>query len=180
MSAAHAIDAEVRLYDRLFTVPEPDAEGDFKTFINPQSLEVVTAKCEPSLGEAQPELRYQFERPGLFRARSGFTARTNSFSIAPSPFATPRAKEAKRADCWWIEQSLLDLTIAVVDLRIARRSWPIHPGIPAKFAGQSIYVHTNLLTHMTQRVLPSMKPRPTMGRLRPRNSWPGVRFNQSG
>ncbi len=66
VSAAHAIDAEVRLYDRLFTVPEPDADGDFKSFINPHSLEVVTAKCEPSLGEATPELRYQFERLAYF------------------------------------------------------------------------------------------------------------------
>ncbi len=66
VSAAHAIDAEVRLYDRLFTVPEPDADGDFKAFINPHSLEVVTAKCEPSLGEANPELRYQFERLAYF------------------------------------------------------------------------------------------------------------------
>src|SRR5205814_2312779 len=46
VSAPHAIDAEVRLYDRLFTVPEPDADGDFKSFLNPNSLEVVTAKCE--------------------------------------------------------------------------------------------------------------------------------------
>jgi glutaminyl-tRNA synthetase len=77
VSAAHAIDAEVRLYDRLFTVPEPDsasakssgatgADGDFKSFINPQSLEVVTAKCEPALKEARPEERYQFERLGYF------------------------------------------------------------------------------------------------------------------
>src|SRR5205085_1242977 len=66
VSAAHAIDAEARLYDRLFTVPEPDADGDFKTFINPNSLEVVTAKCEPSLQEAVSELRYQFERLGYF------------------------------------------------------------------------------------------------------------------
>jgi len=66
VSAAQAIDAEVRLYDRLFTVPEPDADGDFKTLINPHSLEVVTAKCEPSLGEAKPELRYQFERLAYF------------------------------------------------------------------------------------------------------------------
>lgn len=66
VSAPHAIDAEVRLYDRLFTVPEPDSEGNFKSFINPNSLEVVTAKCEPSLGEARPELRYQFERLAYF------------------------------------------------------------------------------------------------------------------
>jgi glutaminyl-tRNA synthetase len=66
VSAAHALDAEVRLYDRLFTVPEPDAGGDFKQFLNPHSLEVVTAKCEPALKEAWPELRYQFERLGYF------------------------------------------------------------------------------------------------------------------
>src|SRR6266540_27635 len=77
VSAANAIDAEVRLYDRLFTVPEPDsasAEGsgvtgppcDFKSFSNPNSLEVVKAKCEPALAEARPEERYQFERLGYF------------------------------------------------------------------------------------------------------------------
>jgi glutaminyl-tRNA synthetase len=66
VSASDAVDAEVRLYDRLFTVAEPDAEGDFKKFINPHSLEIVTAKCEPSLAEAKPELRYQFERLGYF------------------------------------------------------------------------------------------------------------------
>ena len=66
VSAAHAIEAEVRLYDRLFTVSEPDVGGDFKTFINPHSLEVVTAKCEPALAEARPPERYQFERLGYF------------------------------------------------------------------------------------------------------------------
>jgi glutaminyl-tRNA synthetase len=66
VSAAHAADLPVQLYDRLFTVPEPDAGGDFKQFLNPHSLETVTAKCEPSLREARPELRYQFERLGYF------------------------------------------------------------------------------------------------------------------
>jgi glutaminyl-tRNA synthetase len=66
VSAQHALDTEVRLYDRLFTVPEPDADGDFKSFINPHSLEIVTAKCEPLLGEAKPALRYQFERLAYF------------------------------------------------------------------------------------------------------------------
>ncbi len=66
VSAAHAIEAEVRLYDRLFTVSEPDASGDFKSFINPNSLEVVNAKCEPALANARPEERYQFERLGYF------------------------------------------------------------------------------------------------------------------
>ena len=45
---------------------EPDAEGDFKKHLNPHSLEVVTAKCEPSLLDAKSELRYQFERLGYF------------------------------------------------------------------------------------------------------------------
>ena len=66
VSAAHAVDAEVRLYERLFTVAEPDADGDFKKHLNPHSLEVVTAKLEPSLREAKAELRYQFERIGYF------------------------------------------------------------------------------------------------------------------
>jgi glutaminyl-tRNA synthetase len=66
VSTTQAIEAEVRLYERLFTVPEPDAAGDFKAHLNPQSLEVVTAKCEPSLANASPDLRYQFERLGYF------------------------------------------------------------------------------------------------------------------
>ncbi len=66
VSAPHAIDAEVRLYDRLFTVPEPDSEGDFKANINPHSLEIITAKCEPSLKHANADTRYQFERLAYF------------------------------------------------------------------------------------------------------------------
>jgi glutaminyl-tRNA synthetase len=69
VSAAHAIDAECRLYDRLFTVPEPDATGDFKSNINPHSLEIVTGKLEPAVAEAmagRPDVRYQFERLGYF------------------------------------------------------------------------------------------------------------------
>jgi glutaminyl-tRNA synthetase len=66
VSAAQASDVEVRLYDRLFSVSEPDASGDFKSFINPNSLEVVSAKCEPALASARPEERYQFERLGYF------------------------------------------------------------------------------------------------------------------
>jgi glutaminyl-tRNA synthetase len=66
VSASHAVDAEVRLYDRLFQVPEPDADGDFKKHINPNSLQVLIAKCEPSMQEAFPDVRYQFERLGYF------------------------------------------------------------------------------------------------------------------
>jgi len=74
VSAAHARDAEVRLYDRLFTAPEPDATGDFKSFINPHSLEVASAKCEPALAEATREKRYQFERLGYFTLDPDSTA----------------------------------------------------------------------------------------------------------
>jgi glutaminyl-tRNA synthetase len=70
VSAAHAVDAEVRLYDRLFTAEHPGAgDTDFLTQLNPQSLEVVRgAKVEPSLGRASPGDRFQFERLGYFCA----------------------------------------------------------------------------------------------------------------
>jgi glutaminyl-tRNA synthetase len=66
VSAAHALEAEVRLYDRLFTVAEPDAGGDFKQHLNPHSLETLTARCEPALWDSQTDLRYQFERLAYF------------------------------------------------------------------------------------------------------------------
>jgi glutaminyl-tRNA synthetase len=66
VSTVCAIAAAVRVHDRLFTAAEPDADGDFKKNINPHSLEVVTAKCEPSVKDAKPELRYQFERLAYF------------------------------------------------------------------------------------------------------------------
>ncbi len=67
VSAAHALDAEVRLYERLFTEAEPEKDGrDFKSVLNPHSLEVITAKVEPSLRDAKAEERYQFERLAYF------------------------------------------------------------------------------------------------------------------
>ncbi|KWW31267.1 MAG: glutaminyl-tRNA synthetase [bacterium P3] len=77
VNAATAVDAEVRLFDRLFAVEAPDDCPEGKTFLdnlNPDSLHVVTAKCEPSLGEWKVEsgkwkdgiVRYQFERMGYF------------------------------------------------------------------------------------------------------------------
>jgi glutaminyl-tRNA synthetase len=70
VSAAHAVNAEVRLYDRLFSVEEPGAgETDFRTQINPASLETIAdAKVEPSLAAAAPGFRVQFERLGYFCA----------------------------------------------------------------------------------------------------------------
>ncbi len=66
VSAQHAVTAEVRLYDRLFNVAEPDADGDFKRHLNPNSLTVLTAQCEPSLKQANRQERYQFERLAYF------------------------------------------------------------------------------------------------------------------
>ena len=69
VSAAHALDAEVRLYETLFTQEDPMdvPEGrDWKEFLNPHSLEVLTAKLEPGLAGARPGERIQFERLGYF------------------------------------------------------------------------------------------------------------------
>jgi len=68
VSASQALDAEVRLYDRLFTHPFPkEAEGDFTDYINPDSLQVIeNAKVEPSLKDASVGNSYQFERVGYF------------------------------------------------------------------------------------------------------------------
>ena len=72
VSAAHAVTAEVRLYDRLFLVPDPAAEhGDFKEYMNPESLEILTpCYVEQSLRDSAPGNRYQFERLGYFCADS--------------------------------------------------------------------------------------------------------------
>jgi glutaminyl-tRNA synthetase len=70
VSAAHSLPAEVRLYDRLFRVPNPLAEGsDYMEHLNPKSLEIIR-KCrvEPSLAKAGPGSRFQFERIGYFCA----------------------------------------------------------------------------------------------------------------
>jgi glutaminyl-tRNA synthetase len=66
VSASASVEAEARLYDRLFQVAEPDADGDFQAHINPHSLETVTARLEASLADAQPGQAYQFERLGYF------------------------------------------------------------------------------------------------------------------
>ncbi len=69
VSAAHALQAEVRLYDRLFTDAQPDAGGkDFKLALNPNAKEVVAAWVEPGLATAQADDKYQFERHGYFVA----------------------------------------------------------------------------------------------------------------
>lgn len=68
VSAAHAIKAEVRLYDHLFLKenPDDDKDVDFKTHLNPNSLKTLSSFVEPSLADAKPGSRYQFERLGYF------------------------------------------------------------------------------------------------------------------
>ena len=69
VDAADGVSAEVRLYDRLFSDPNPDAGGkDFIEALNPNSLKVVTAYVEPSLAAAKPDEKFQFERFGYFVA----------------------------------------------------------------------------------------------------------------
>jgi glutaminyl-tRNA synthetase len=67
VSARHAVNVELRLYDRLFKVEDPSSEeGDFKDYINPNSLDVVNAYAEPGLLKATADERYQFLRKGYF------------------------------------------------------------------------------------------------------------------
>ncbi len=67
LSAKHAQQAEVRLYDRLFSHPHPDSGGrDYMTLLDPRSKEIITAYSEPSLHQVEPEAHFQFERHGYF------------------------------------------------------------------------------------------------------------------
>ena len=70
VSADKALPAEIRLYDRLFTVPNPAAADDFAATINPESLVVLNGFVEPSLATSEAEKGYQFERTGYFCADS--------------------------------------------------------------------------------------------------------------
>jgi len=65
VSADHAVPAEIRVYDRLFTVENPDSDS-FKEYLNPNSLEVLDAFVEPTLKNAEPGYRLQFERQGYY------------------------------------------------------------------------------------------------------------------
>lgn len=77
VSAEHAVPADVMLFDRLFAVESPDdvpEGGSFLDNLNPDSLKVVRAQCEPALGEAQPGEKFQFERLGYFCADTAASA----------------------------------------------------------------------------------------------------------
>ena len=76
VSAAHALEAELRLYDRLFSAPNPqgDPDRDYRELLNPKSLETVRGRVEPSLATACPGDRFQFERLGYFCVDTDSTA----------------------------------------------------------------------------------------------------------
>ncbi len=99
VSAAHAVDAEVRLYDHLFNKEDPEdvPEGaDWKANLNPNSLQVVSgAKLEPSLGEAKPGDKFQFERLGYFAVDKDFKPGKPVFNRAVS-LKDAWAKEQKK------------------------------------------------------------------------------------
>ena len=86
----------MRLYDRLFAEPEPDTETDFERNLNPTSLEVVAAKCEPSLREARNETGYQFERIGYFVLDKDSTSERLVFNRTVT-LKDSWAKEAKKS-----------------------------------------------------------------------------------
>ena len=85
VSAPHAIPAEVRLYDRLFRVPDALSEpGEFTEYLNPKSLEVLRdCRLEPSLATAAPEQRFQFERLGYFCLDAGNAVERRPSSTGP-------------------------------------------------------------------------------------------------
>ncbi|MCU1218331.1 glutamine--tRNA ligase/YqeY domain fusion protein [Stenotrophomonas maltophilia] len=84
VSAVHGVPAEIRLYDRLFSVPNPDDESEGKTYrdyLNPESRRTVTGYVEPAAASATPEQSFQFERTGYFVAdRRDHTAATPVFN----------------------------------------------------------------------------------------------------
>lgn len=82
VSVPHAKKVEVRLYDRLFRVEDPDAdkEKDFMDFVNPDSLEVIEAYVEPSLATAKPGDQFQFQRKGYFCVDQDTTSNLQVFN----------------------------------------------------------------------------------------------------
>ena len=99
VSATHALDVEVRLYDRLFTVEEPGkGDTDFLTQMNPASLEVIAdAKIEPSVAGADPGTRFQFERLGYFCVDSGHRPQATDHRLVFNRTVTLKDSWAKAA-----------------------------------------------------------------------------------
>ena len=117
VSAAHAIDAEVRLYDRLFTEAEPEKDGrDFKSVLNPHSLEVITAKLEPSLERRQAGTALSIRAHRLFHfgQRSQLSAQS-SIGFQPDNHVERHLGEgsAERINCT-IKKSILILLSVIL------------------------------------------------------------------
>jgi len=97
VSAPQALPVEVRLYDRLFKVENlGEAEGDFKDYLNPDSLQVVKAYAEPSLNDASVDARYQFLRKGYFTLDQDSTSTKKIFNRTVT-LRDMWAKETKKA-----------------------------------------------------------------------------------
>ncbi len=97
VSAAHAIPAEVRLYDRLFSRPDPEAGEDFTTYINPHSLTALDqCRVEGSLADTRPGDRFQFERQGYFCTDPDSTPEKPVFNLAVALKDTWAKIEQKR------------------------------------------------------------------------------------
>jgi len=95
--AAHAIPAEVRLYDRLFSRPDPEAGEDFTTYINPHSLTALDqCRVEGSLADTRPGDRFQFERQGYFCTDPDSTPEKPVFNLAVALKDTWAKIEQKR------------------------------------------------------------------------------------
>ncbi len=98
VSVPHAIQAEVRLYDRLFRVEDPSAEGNFKEFINPDSLQVVQkAWLEPALAEATTGAYFQFIRKGYFTIDSVLSTKEKLIFNRTVTLKDAWAKEARKS-----------------------------------------------------------------------------------
>ncbi len=95
VSAAHAVPAEVRLYNPLFTKPDPDADN-FTADLNPQSLEVREARIEPALAEPKPG-RSCNSSATVISAPTRTRRRASRCSTAPSACATPGRRRRRRA-----------------------------------------------------------------------------------
>ncbi len=101
LSTKEAVPAEIRLYDRLFTADQPDEGGqDFRELINKNSKTILNSYVEPSLKEAKPEDRFQFERNGYYSAdQKDFTPERMVFNLAvplKESFKMPPKKQDKK------------------------------------------------------------------------------------
>ncbi|MBN2801090.1 MAG: glutamine--tRNA ligase/YqeY domain fusion protein [Deltaproteobacteria bacterium] len=124
VSAEHAVSSQVYLYDRLFTVPAPDAEeADFTTFLNPDSLQVMGgAKLEPYLATVAPETRVQFERLGYFVAEGEGGARFNrTIGLRDSWARVERSEPKPAAPAAPEEKKMTEETVTAEVIEVSAR-----------------------------------------------------------